>query len=135
MVSREQSLIGHSDRAAGPLASSRAFLLLELVLAMVLVSVALVGLVDAFRTSSDVYHANASRSQAWMLLEAKLADLDDGGVFREGEHAGAFSGHDAFSWKMVAATTVLPSLWRMEVEVTGGGASVRGVAYLQAKEP
>jgi len=109
-------------------------LLLELALAMLFISVALVGLLDGFRASLDAHRANDTHTELRLLLEEEANELERQGFFQVGASQGEFRGKTTFTWKTETQATSIPSLYRVKVTVAGRGEKAEEVVYLRARE-
>jgi general secretion pathway protein I len=95
----------------------RGVLLIELILAMLLISIALVSLMGGFQASIQAQGEIDRRTRARVLLEQKINELESEGVFQEGFVEGVFLDHDLFQWEMDTKKTELPALYRVKVTV------------------
>src|ERR1035437_678725 len=102
------------DRSTG----TSGYLLLEVILAMLFISVALVGLIDGFTSAVGAQVSNNNHGMALLLLEEKINDLESSGFFSQGLQDGICPGHESFKWETATAKTDVPSLYRVEVTVS-----------------
>jgi type II secretory pathway component PulJ len=108
-------------------------LLLELVLAMVFISVALVGLLDGFRSSMEAQWVNGARTELRLLLDEKMNDLERENFFQAGAAEGEFTDKPSYSWKTEIQPAKASSLYRVKVIVTGHGERMEAAAYLLSR--
>ncbi|HBF33159.1 TPA: hypothetical protein DDW35_01220 [Candidatus Sumerlaeota bacterium] len=113
---------------------ARGYLLLELILAMVFISVALVGLLNGFSGAIRGQTANDDHVQGILFLENKINDLELSGSFQEGVLEGACSENESFSWETATSKTNVSCLYRVEVTVSWSSGSEKAVVYLREKK-
>ena len=111
-----------------------AYLLLELAVAMVLISVAMVGLVDGFRSVMDVRGEQNRRILARMLLEGKLEEMAFSGSLSEGVREGVFRANEAFRWQSECTSCEIADLYQVRLTVTWGGGSIFAFSFLRRSE-
>lgn len=119
---------------AGQAGPRRGFLLLEMALAMVLISVALVGLLEAFRTAIEARGATDRRTQMALLLENKINELEQAGSFTKGHSEGQFEAPSHFGWEVEVLETPLKSLYKVNVKIEGGGQTALATIFLRPHE-
>lgn len=113
----------------------RAVLLLELVLAMLFISVALVGIIDAFRFCTIAHSESIKRAQACLLLEQKANAMELESAFPAGLQEGAFPENLGFRWKTEVIESKMPDLFRAKIQIIWSDQSITSVVYLRKKEP
>lgn len=111
----------------------KGFLLLELSLAMVLLSIALVGLLDGHRAVIAGRSSNSQHALLRFLLEQRLATLEDAASYKTGVENGVFEQNSDCEWKVETRETKVSALFRANVTVSRYGQSVSGVIYLRDK--
>jgi hypothetical protein len=111
----------------------RGVLLLELALAMVFISVALVGLFDAFRSTTKAEAAGNMRSQARLLLEWKVEEIAAQGVFREGVQDGLCDAESSFRWESEAHGTEIEGLYRATISILWRNEQESVTVYLRER--
>jgi type II secretion system protein I len=112
----------------------RGYLLLELTLAMVIISIALVAILNAFSTSIRTHSMLNSRFKALLLLEQKVDELESEGDFLPGIKEGIFSSAPLFKWKTEIIETDVLSLYRVGITVSGPNIEEHVVVYLREQE-
>lgn len=112
----------------------KAFLLLELTLAMLIISVALLGLLEGYRAALEARRANDLSTQLRYLLEQKLAEIESAGRFAKGEQVGSFTDQPQFKWKVETDETSLAGLFRIKATITSFETSLSSALYLRAKD-
>jgi len=109
------------------------FLLLELVLATLFVSIALVGVFDGFRTVIQAEKVIDVEKRASILLQARVWELQRDGVFQEGIQQGGFPHDTDFTWETATQGTEIPDLYRIQVTVQGNGEDMKALVYLRER--
>jgi Tfp pilus assembly protein PilV len=111
----------------------RGVLLLELVIAMVVLSVALVGILDGFTASVRAVGAQSDRRIARVLSEQKVNELESEGVFSPGTTQGEFPDFRTFHWTVTTEGTRIASLYRLRVVVSWSADALEVVVYLRER--
>jgi type II secretory pathway pseudopilin PulG len=102
----------------------KGFLLLELLLSMVLISIALVGLLDGYRASVEAHRSTGRRMVLRQLLQSRITDLEKSGTFSKGQQEGTFENNPECEWNTEITECGLESLFKLQVTVTGFGDSL-----------
>lgn len=110
------------------------YLLLELMLAMVFISVALVGLLNAYRTFIKTQNHLDFQTQTFLLLEKKINELEINQYYQVGLTEGIFPNHKNFKWKTEIREMEIPSLYRVNVTVSHLQNEEDIVVYLREEE-
>ena len=116
------------------LGKSEGYLLLELILAMVFISIALVGLINGFTTSIKTHNYIGDQNQSLLLMESKFNEIELEGIFEEGTREGEFVDPKNFKWKTEIRKTDTPSLYRVEVTIFSPLNTEHIVAYLREQK-
>ena len=125
--------VRHVDLNLAGFSRKHGMLLLELTIAMVFVSVALVGLLGAFTMSIRAHGEIDGRAQACLLLEKKAAEIESDSFFFAGEDRGGFPSHEMYSWRTETAETRTPSLHRITLAVSWRDNCEEVVLYLRER--
>lgn len=107
-----------SSIALPPRAGRRGgFTLVEVMVALIIISVALVTLLTNHARSTKHYAQAKAMTVCSLLARAKLADLYAGELPEAGEQSGAFEGNENYSWTLTVKETDLEDLREATLEV------------------
>ena len=98
-------------------ASSRGFLLIELLAATIILSTALVVISRIFSSSAALLNHASSLLRAEMLLEEKMSELEWEKTLSVGSQEGTFSLPGSFHWSAQFEKRTEPSLYQVALTV------------------
>ena len=127
MVNARQQNI-HTSTAEGanqgPLIRQRknaGFTLLEIMIALAIVSIALTALLSLGNRTIAVHDRLQKITQATLLAQHKMSELESSASALAGDESGVFDEpNNAFTWRVDYAETPLPSIRMVSVTVTWG---------------
>ncbi len=101
---------------------SRGMTLLEVLISLLIVSVALFGLARSGALSLDAHHQVAQRTWALMVADNVLTDIRLEGVAAPGRRQGEMRMADqSWVWQAVIGPSPDPAMWRVDVGVYAPG--------------
>lgn len=85
----------------------RGFLLLEVMVAIVIVTGALIYVTRVYSTANEIVKRSRTMFECGLLLEGKMFEFEESGVIKGmkdagKEDSGALNGHEGYFWKMSA---------------------------------
>ncbi len=127
-----------SDRKLFPRRLKKGFTLLELVVAVGILSIALVVIIRGYVVTLRALEHSSGRAAAFMLAENLLAEYELEGDFSPGEDSGRFEGEfEGFFWEMSAVPLsyegeVFDGILRVEFSVyRAGEEGVKVVTFVE----
>jgi hypothetical protein len=102
---------------------------------MMLISIALVGLLNGYRASIEAHRSTTRRIMLRQLLQNKIDEIEKNGIFSVGQEEGVFANNPECEWHIESKKSELDLLFRLEVTVSGFGDSFTSVIYLKQNEP
>lgn len=117
----------------------KGFLLLETILSVLILTVGLSVVIRSFGSSLDALRVSNDYTQALLLLEEKMGELEAQGSIPTGTVGGIFpSEDDQFQWEVRASAPNPLDLFEVEVTVSwkqrGRPRDISVVTYLRQKE-
>ncbi|MEN6626634.1 MAG: hypothetical protein ABFD69_10440 [Candidatus Sumerlaeia bacterium] len=93
-------------------------LLLELSLAMFIIAVALIGLMEGYRASTEAntHYDRATRLQ--MVAEQKVTELSQQSQFKTGSEEGVDQSKYEVHWRITTTETDIPNLFKIDLELS-----------------
>jgi len=85
--------------------NNRAFLLFEVMVSIVIITVSLVIIIHSFSYSKDAILRSKELFKASLLLENKIWGFEEAGVVEEGAKSGDYAGDEAYGWRLSAGRT------------------------------
>lgn len=96
---------------------------------MLLISIALVGLLDAYRVSIEAHRAINHRAIIRLLLQRKVFEIEKANAFSKGQEEGTFEDQPQCQWSVLTTESGLASLFRLQVTVKGYGEALSIVLF------
>ena len=97
---------------------NRGFTLVEVMVALVIISVSIVTLLATHVESTRSYAEAKASTICGLLAQQKLAELQIGGFPEPGETSGVFENYDSYRWKLSIEETDMEELREITLEVS-----------------
>jgi prepilin-type N-terminal cleavage/methylation domain-containing protein len=105
--------------------TSAAFSLIEVMCAMLILGIGLVGLVHGLDTALASHKEAETRTQAALLAASQIESLRADGFVTEGDFDGEFDGDlSNYSWKETVKATTPEGLYEVTVTIEKGGEEI-----------
>ena len=112
----------------------RGILLLELMIATMLISFALIGIVNAYRAALEAESYIETQALARILIQQKIAELEIEAHYAEGATAGLYQEHWQTEWSIVTVATNTPGLFRHEITIKWPQDELKSTVYLKEQK-
>ena len=106
-------------------------LLLEVVMAMVILGVALVGIIEGFNTLFRGYSELEKNTVARQLMESRIQELEKQGYYRQGVEKGAYEQYWQFEWETETESTDLANVYRIRIKIHGPSVTKERIVYFK----
>jgi Tfp pilus assembly protein PilV len=110
------------------------FLILELVIAMVFISVALVGILDAFGTVWRARSESDFQAHLLLIVERQLNDMQQNSDWQEGVTEEDLQDVDSIRIEREVSKTEIADLYKVKVTVTGSKGTEQMTVYLRKSD-
>ncbi|MCE5231219.1 hypothetical protein LLG95_16710 [bacterium] len=121
-------------RYINPPSPIRGVLLLELALSMLIISVALLGLMEGYRASTEANARYDRMADLQLLADQKIAELSQQAQFKTGQDEAVFQTKPDVSWQTVTAETAAPNLYMINLEVSKQSDNFRISLFMRPKK-
>lgn len=112
----------------------RGVLLLELSIAMFIIGVALLGLMEGYRASTDANAHYDRIANLQLLADQKIVEIAEQGQFNAGRQEGVFQQNTDVHWETETAETEIPNLYKIDFELSHYADSLRLILFLRQKK-